>query len=86
MTFPSATEDETIALVFPVYGWGIPNVVETFVRKHIASLLRGRQEGDCYLYAVMTCGDDMGYADKVLDKALLSACANLSLLRKEARP
>ena len=67
-------EGAAIGLVFPVYGWGIPNVVEAFVRKHIASLLRGRQEGDCYLYAVMTCGDDMGYADKVLDKALLSAC------------
>ncbi|MBR6032837.1 MAG: EFR1 family ferrodoxin [Bacteroidaceae bacterium] len=62
-----------IGLVFPVYAWGIPNVVEQFVRNCIASLLGGRLEGG-YLYAIMTCGDDMGYADKVLDKALFAAC------------
>ena len=55
-------EGGSIGLVFPVYGWGIPNVVEQFVRNK-------RFEG-CYLYAVMTCGDDMGYTDKVLEKAL----------------
>lgn len=57
-----------IGLVFPVYAWGIPSVVEQFVRNYKASLLGGRLEGG-FLYAVMTCGDDMGYADKVLEKA-----------------
>ena len=28
MTFPASTDDKVIGLVFPVYGWGIPNVVE----------------------------------------------------------
>lgn len=62
-------EGSAIGLVFPVYGWGIPNVVEKFVRNYKASLLGGRLEGG-FLYAVMTCGDDMGYTDKVLEKAL----------------
>ena len=66
MTFPASTDDKVIGLVFPVYGWGIPNVVDAFVRNYKASLL---EEG-CFLYAVMTCGDDMGYADKVLESAL----------------
>ena len=62
MTLPAPTEDQVVGLVFPVYAWGIPNVVEKFVRTHS---LKG-----CYLYAVMTCGDDMGYADKVLESVL----------------
>lgn len=58
--------EEAVGLVFPVHAWGIPNVVEAFVRKSL--------RGAGFLYAVMTCGDDMGYTDKILDKALLSAC------------
>ena len=69
MVSPVSTDDEVIGLVFPVYGWGIPSVVEKFVRNYKASLLGGRLEGG-FLYAVMTCGDDMGYTDRVLDKAL----------------
>ena len=64
MTFSAPTDDKVVGLVFPVYGWGIPNIVEKF-----ASLLRGRLEGG-FLYAVMTCGDDMGFADNILEKAL----------------
>ena len=64
MTMPASTDDKVIGLVFPVYGWGIPNVVEK-----VAPLLLPRG-GETYVYAVMTCGDDMGYADKVLEKAL----------------
>lgn len=65
-TFPQkgGMEGASIGLVFPVYGWGIPNVVEQFVRRYKASF-KGT-----YLYAVMTCGDDMGYTDRVLEKAL----------------
>ena len=72
-TLPSSSGEGkgegAIGLVFPVYAWGIPSVVEQFIRNYKASLLGGRLEGG-FLYAVMTCGDDMGYADKVLEKAL----------------
>jgi len=66
---PRGDLEGVIGLVFPVYAWGIPNVVEKFVRNYKASLLGGRLEGG-FLYAVMTCGDDMGYADKVLESVL----------------
>ena len=56
---------EVYGLVFPVYGWGIPKVVDDYIRKHIDDIRSSR-----YVYAVMTCGDDVGYADKVLRKAL----------------
>lgn len=85
LSFAEEKEGAAIGLVFPVYAWGIPNVVERFVQK--VSLSRGNcpQEaenlgrvsdggpkglGGTFLYAVMTCGDDMGYADKVLEKVL----------------
>ena len=57
-------------LVFPVYAWGIPSVVEQFVRNLTLPSPRRGDGGEAFLYAVMTCGDDMGYADKVLEKAL----------------
>ena len=59
-----------IGLVLPVYAWGIPSVVEQFVRNLILPSPRRGAGGEAFLYAVMTCGDDMGYADKVLEKAL----------------
>lgn len=70
MTSPVPTDDSVIGLVFPVYAWGIPNVVERFVRKHRDSCLAAGAKKGGYLYAVMTCGDDMGYADRVLEKEL----------------
>ena len=67
MTSPTPTADDAIGLVFPVYAWGIPNVVEGFVRDFLKAL---PQKDSAFLYAVMTCGDDMGYADRVLEAAL----------------
>lgn len=57
------------ALVFPVHAWGIPRVVREFIADH-ANLLAGSQ----YVFAVMTCGDDVGYADRMLDASLRSVC------------
>ena len=67
---PSGVDLEgTVGLVFPVHAWGIPNVVEQFV-KSLCHSLKGEAGRGLYLYAVMTCGDDMGYADKILEAAL----------------
>ena len=69
--FPFEGEEEAlVGLVFPVYAWGIPNVVESFA-KHLLSHFHEREPRRApYLYAVMTCGDDMGYADRILEAAL----------------
>lgn len=56
---------DVYGLIFPVYGWGIPKVVSDYISKHIDAIQKSK-----YVYAVMTCGDDVGYADKVLRKAL----------------
>ena len=77
MTSPQLTgcrdeSESSVGLVFPVYAWGIPGPVETFVREHLSSVLKA-QDGT-YLYAVMTCGDDVGYADRVLDDVMRRSC------------
>lgn len=54
---------DVLGLVFPVYAWGLPSVVEEFVRN-----IKGIKPA--YVWAVMTCGDDMGYTDKILSSEL----------------
>ena len=56
---------DVYGLIFPVYGWGIPKVVNDYICKHINDI-----QNSGYVYAVMTCGDDVGYAEKVLRKVL----------------
>lgn len=58
--------DSSLGLVFPIYAWGMPSVVEQFIKK----LKECKAQ---YVWAVMTCGDDMGFTDKLLDKALRAA-------------
>lgn len=54
--------DEALGIVFPVYAWGLPDIVTKY--------LRSISIGDRYVWSVMTCGDDMGYADEILEKVL----------------
>lgn len=66
----SITPCDTLGFVFPVYAWGLPEVVETFIRR--LSVMKPK-----YVWAVMTCGDDMGYADSILRKELQKVDINL---------
>lgn len=47
---------ERIIWVFPVYSWGLPPVVDDFIKAQPS--LAGRPH-----YCVLTCGDDVGQAD-----------------------
>ena len=49
-------EAETIGFVFPVYAWGLPLIVEDFIHK-----LPPFPPHVHYVYALLTCGDDMAY-------------------------
>lgn len=57
-------EKEILGFVFPVYAWGLPKVVEDFIK----SMPCGDDKH--YTFAIFTCGDDMGYTDALLRKAL----------------
>ena len=63
------SRDGSFGFVFPVYGWRPPRMVARFVRDEFAARLDGIKPD--YVWAVMTCGFDVGYADAVLDKMLL---------------
>lgn len=61
-----ACDDETLGFVFPIYAWGVPPIVLSFISQlKMTSAIR-------YVWAVMTCGDEIGAATKMLEKALLS--------------
>ena len=75
---PDRTEGEMVGFVFPVYAWGLPRIVEEFLRNGLPSLFEKRV-GKCpYVWTVMTCGDDMGYTDRLLRKALAKAGLSLN--------
>ena len=58
-------DDTRIIWVFPVYSWGVPPVV----KKIIEGITIPNAEKAVH-YAVMTCGDDIGLADKMWRKAV----------------
>lgn len=65
-------DDDVLGLVFPVYAWGIPSVVRFFIERDLSTYYEHRR-APLYIYAVMTCGDDMGYADHILQMELKNA-------------
>lgn len=57
----AARAGEAIGVVFPIYAWGAPRIMERFLE-------RVNVEPGAYAYAVCTCGDEAGSAMKVLKK------------------
>lgn len=58
-------EGGVFGMVFPVYGWGLPKVVHEYIEAHLEDIQKAQ-----YVWVVMTCGDDIGYADEVLSKTM----------------
>lgn len=61
---PILTDDETLGFVFPVYSWGPPEVVLSFIRS-LHWLVK-----PSYVYFVCTCGDDTGKTADVFCEAV----------------
>ncbi len=58
-------KSEKTGFVFPVYFWGLPEIIKRF-----ASLPEVRNSLGKYVYCVITCGANTGTADKMLAKRL----------------
>jgi len=58
-------KDTRVGLVFPVYCWGLPNIVCEFVS-------RLRLGEDCPVFSVANCGGSVGAANAQLDELLRS--------------
>lgn len=56
--------EQSLGLVFPVYGWGMPKPIRRFIRS------LPTDSHFTYVYVVMTCGDDIGLTDKLVRQAL----------------
>ncbi len=57
-TLLTVAPGEPVVWVMPVYSWGVPQAVEAFMR-----LVRFKGAPQSPHFLVMTCGDDIGYAD-----------------------
>ncbi len=58
-------ENELLGFVFPVYAWGPPRMVLDFIQRLKLNKLQLP-----YTFSVATCGDEEGYATRMLLKAL----------------
>ncbi len=55
--------DDVIGLIFPIYAWGVPKPVLSFIKQLTF-------KNDSYRYAICTCGDEAGLALKRLHKII----------------
>ncbi len=60
-----SAEDELTGFVFPVYFWGLPEIIKRF-----SSMPQVKNSLGKYVFCVITCGADTGSADKMLAKKL----------------
>lgn len=56
-------DDERLGICFPTHGWQPPHIVRDFLRRAVFNNVH-------YVYALTTCGDNMGYAMRILRKEL----------------
>ena len=56
-------EGERLGFCFPTHGWQPPHIVREFIRK-------ATFHGTSYIYALTTCGDNMGHAMRIFNKEL----------------
>ncbi len=59
-SLPDLQHEKQIGLVFPVYAWGLPEPVLSFVKKLTVP--------QCYTFAVCTCGEEAGLTMRTLNR------------------
>ena len=57
------SDDERLGFCFPTHGWQPPRIVREFIRRSTFQNVK-------YIFAITTCGDNMGYAMRILRKEL----------------
>lgn len=70
---PLEVSNETqIGFVFPVHGWMPPKIVRQFIK-----CIKVLNQSKCYIYCLMTCGDNIGEAMSLFRKDLKKAGLHL---------
>ena len=67
----SLDEDERLGFCFPTHGWQPPRIVRQFIRRAVFRNVK-------YVFALTTCGDNMGHAMRILRKELASKGLHLN--------
>lgn len=66
-------DDKPLGFVFPIYGWSLPNIVRDFLCQ-----LHLNDYNSRYTYFAVTCGDDVGVADRPIRVALVETGLQLN--------
>lgn len=62
--------DERLGFCFPTHGWQPPRIVRDFIRRATFAVNGGHDGNGTFVFAVTTCGDNMGHAMRILNKEL----------------
>ncbi|NNU77864.1 EFR1 family ferrodoxin [Clostridium estertheticum] len=65
------TDAKVVVIIFPVYMWGIPLIIERFIKN-------SEDPNDKYVYAIATHGGMPGVAINILEKVIESCKGKLS--------
>ena len=66
-------DGERLGFCFPTHGWQPPRIVREFIRRATFRVEQGDSHSPAkpsYVYALTTCGDNMGHAMRILNKEL----------------
>ena len=68
-----------LGFVFPIYGWSLPNIVRDYLLTFNSQspLPLGGDGGRLYVFFAVTCGDDVGVADRPIRKTFEQAGLHL---------
>lgn len=58
-------ENESIGFIYPIYAWGPPKIVVEFINK-----IKFINFNNNYVYAVATCGENIGNSMNIINKSL----------------
>lgn len=58
-------DESSVGFVFPIYSWGVPPIVIDFIDKIDSRILQNK-----YIYAVVTCGDEVAKAPEMIRKSV----------------
>lgn len=67
---PKEPEGESIGFVFPVYSWGVPPNVESFILNLPVSFWQKIDITQTPVWIVMTCGDEVAMAPEMIEHIL----------------
>lgn len=75
---PNEFSGETLGFVFPVYSWGLPVPVVDFIKSIGGKFAKSVKEKNVYVWAVITCGDDVALAPEMFIKTMADSKIHVS--------